>query len=139
MGEKGFTILDIIIVIVIIGILGAVLYPKFSGKEAPSKIAGTEMTIFRFYEAAKSYKTNHGRTDFTNATKANIIADGLIADVKNSFGNVVNVGPKAGDATQIEITTNADNVANAQNIVDRLTAKNYSAAVAGVTVTFTAK
>lgn len=134
--KKGFTILELIIVLVIIGILGAVLYPKFSGKEASSKISATEMDILRLYEAAKAYKSNHGEMDFTNTTKANMISDGLITDKKNSFGNTFTAGPKSGDATTFEVTTTADTTANAKAVADKLAAKNYTASNTTTSISF---
>lgn len=134
--KKGFTILEMIIVLVIIGVLGAVLYPKFAGKEASSKITATEMDVLRFYEAAKAYRSNHGEMDFTNSTKANLIADGLTTDKKNSFGNTFTVGPKTGDAQSIEIVTTVDSTANAKAVADKLAAKNYTATSNTTSITF---
>lgn len=133
--QKGFTILELVIVLVIIGILGAFLYPQFSGKENSSKITSVETETLRWYEAGKSYVSNHGQTDYTNATKANIVSDNLKADNNNAFGKTWTVAAKTGDATKLEVVTNADTAASATAVADKLTAKGYTSTASGTQVT----
>ena len=67
--RKGFTILELVVVLLILSILSGFLYSKFTGREQAAKIAATYSTILRHFEAAKSYTANHGTDgDYTNAT-----------------------------------------------------------------------
>jgi prepilin-type N-terminal cleavage/methylation domain-containing protein len=134
--KKGFTIIELVIVIGIIAIIAAFVYPKMSGRELPAKITSTETQTLRYYEAAKSYVTNHAQTDYTNATKANLLADNLVSsDANNAFGNTFTVGPKTGAVTVLEIKTNTDVATTATALADKLTAKGYTATASGTTVT----
>lgn len=133
--QKGFTILELVVVLLILAVLGAVLYPKMQGRELSSKISGTEMQILRWYETGKAYVTNHSAADFTAATKANLVADGLINDTNNPFGNAYTVGPKTGDATLLEVSCVVDTATTATAIKDKLIAKGYTASTSTTTVT----
>jgi hypothetical protein len=106
-----------------------------SGRELPAKITSTEAQTLRYYEAAKSYVTNHAQNDYTNATKANLVADNLVADNNNAFGNTFTVGPKTGAVTVLEIKTDTDVATTATALADKLTAKGYTATTSGTTVT----
>lgn len=134
-GQKGFTVMELIVVLLILAILGLVMYPKMQGRELSSKISSTEIQILRWYEAAKAYMVNHGTHDFTGATKANLVAEGLIPDASNPFGNAYTVGPKTGDAAQLEVSCTTDTAASATAIKDRLVAKGYTATTAAAVLT----
>lgn len=137
MCDRGFTMLELVIVLVIIGVIGAFLYPNFSNRETAGKITSAETQALRCYEAARAYVSNHGKGDYADATKANIVSDGLWLDHPNAFGNTVSVGPKGGDSTKLEVTTVLDTAGNAAVLVQKLTSKNYIATASGTSVKVT--
>ena len=135
--SKGFTILELVVVLLILSILAGFLYSKFSGREQAAKIASTYSTILRHFEAAKSYTANHGTTDYTNATQANLVADGLIsAGLTNPWGNVFTITTTA---TTFKVATVVDTATTATALQDKLQAQGYTASITTattLTVTF---
>jgi prepilin-type N-terminal cleavage/methylation domain-containing protein len=133
--RRGFTILELVVVLLIISILAGFLYQKFSGREQASKIASTYSTILRHYEAGKSYLANHGTTDFTNATTANLEADGLItAGATNPWGNAFTITTTV---TTFNVATTVDTAATATAIRDQFTAQGYTSGGTGKIVSIT--
>ena len=133
--RRGFTILELVVVLLIISILAGFLYQKFSGREQASKIASTYSSILRHYEAGKSYLANHGTTDFTNATTANLEADGLITvGAKNPWGNTFTITTTA---ATFRVTTIVDKDTTATSLRDQFTAQGYTAGGTGTSVAIT--
>ena len=136
--SKGFTILELVVVLLILSILSGFLYSKFTGREQAAKIAATYSTILRHFEAAKSYTANHGTSgDYTNATQANLVADGLIsAGLTNPWGNVFTITTTA---TTFKVATVVDTATTATALQDKLQAQGYTASITTattLTVTF---
>ena len=52
----GFTLLELLIVIIIIGLLGALLYPKLTGRVGEARQATTKQQIEGFSNALEMYK-----------------------------------------------------------------------------------
>ena len=134
--RKGFTILELVVVLLILSILSGFLYSKFTGREQAAKIAATYSTILRHFEAAKSYTANHGTDgDYTNATQANLEADGLInAGLTNPWTNVFTI---VTTTTTFQVSTVVDTAATATALRDRFTAQGYTSGGTGKTVSIT--
>lgn len=58
--NKGFTIIEILVVIVILGILGTMLVPKFIDKPDEARVTKTHMDIKAIESALKIYKLENG-------------------------------------------------------------------------------
>ncbi len=58
--HKGFTLIEIMIVVVIIGILAALAIPRFRQAALKSKIDEAKVVLKHIYEAAQSYYSQYG-------------------------------------------------------------------------------
>ncbi len=58
--NKGFTIIEILVVIVILGILGTLLVPKFLDKPDEARVTKAALDIKAIESALKIYKLENG-------------------------------------------------------------------------------
>jgi len=68
-GERGFTLVEIVLVIVLIGILAAIIVPKFAGQTDKAKIAASKANIESIRSAIRLYQANNDGA-FPNALAA---------------------------------------------------------------------
>jgi general secretion pathway protein G len=83
--EKGFTLIELIVVIVILGLLAAVVGPKIANKLSQSKDKITKIQITELEGALQYYSFEVGRYPTT--------AEGLEALVRNPGGSEAWKGP----------------------------------------------
>ena len=57
--EKGFTLIELIVVIVIIGILAAIAIPRFMGAQDRARIGACEADVHYMVEAMGLYEPDH--------------------------------------------------------------------------------
>lgn len=128
--SKGFTIFELIVVIAILGILAAVLFPKMMGREASAKIQSIEMDMLRLSEASQAWKANMGLTNYDGLDYDTLGTAGLWSGKKNPWGSdfnitVVDVGSCSKCGVKIDSGTLSDTTIQDQ-LFSRLTAKGYS-------------
>lgn len=103
--KKGFTLIELIVVIAIIGVLAAILVPSMLGYVKKSKIQSANSTASSVYKALNSALTELDEQDADFPTDAdhtidstgfsNFDADAFYSSVKNYFGDVTKI--KAGN------------------------------------------
>jgi general secretion pathway protein G len=59
--QRGFTLIEIMVVVVIIGILGALVVPKLMGKPGEARIIAAKSDIGQIMQALKIYKLDNQR------------------------------------------------------------------------------
>jgi general secretion pathway protein G len=59
--QRGFTLIEIMVVVVIIGILGALVVPKLMGKPGEARITAARADISSLMQALKIYKLDNQR------------------------------------------------------------------------------
>ena len=59
--QRGFTLIEIMVVVVIIGILGALVVPKLLGRTGESRVAAARVDISTLMSALKLYKLDNQR------------------------------------------------------------------------------
>ncbi len=69
-GQKGFTLIELMIVIAIIGILAAIAIPQFSAYRARGYIAATKADVKNCYTAVQAYIADNPSATLTGETIA---------------------------------------------------------------------
>jgi len=59
--RKGFTFIEIMVVVIILGILAAIVLPKFTGRTEQARIKAAESQIQVFSTALDAYELDNGR------------------------------------------------------------------------------
>ncbi len=65
-GSRGFTLIELMVVIVILGILAAVIAPRIIGRTDEAKVTEARVQIKNFETALKLYKLDNGRYPTTD-------------------------------------------------------------------------
>ncbi|TDR70752.1 type II secretion system major pseudopilin GspG [Paludibacterium purpuratum] len=59
--QRGFTLIEIMVVIVILGVLGALIVPKVMGRPDEARIVAAKQDINALMQALKLYRLDNGR------------------------------------------------------------------------------
>ncbi len=96
--KKGFTLIELIIIIIILGILAAVAIPKYMDMSENAKKAVAESVLGSLRGAETITFANYllGNTTTYNLTSiiANVQVDGALVTASGTTGGIITVGSK---------------------------------------------
>ncbi len=103
--KRGFTLVEIILVIIIIGILAAIIVPKFAGQSDKAKIATTKANLNSLRSAVRLWQSDNDGTP--PAALANLVPNYIRAIPEEAITPSTDVGA-ANDGTGGWVYTAAD-------------------------------
>lgn len=96
--QKGFTLVEILIVVVILGILAAIVIPQFTDASSQANKARLETDLQTLRSQIELYKIQHNDkipliADFAGGLTSKTDMDGTINDESGAFGPYMQVIP----------------------------------------------
>ncbi len=101
--KKGFTLVEIMIVVVIIGLLAAMAIPAFNKVRATSQDKAVTNNLRQFASAAQQYMLDEG---VASVSSTNIVGVGLHISVLDQVADETYVLTVATNTTRISTTVN---------------------------------
>ena len=94
--QRGFTLVEIMVVVVIIGILGALVVPKLMGRTGESRITAARVDIATLMQALKLYRLDNQRYPTTEQGLQSLIEKPTAGPAANGWksGGYVEKLPK---------------------------------------------
>jgi general secretion pathway protein G len=93
---RGFTLVEIMVVVVIIGILGALVVPKLLGRTGESRVVAAKVDIASLMQALKLYKLDNQRYPTTEQGLQALVTKPTTGPAPNSWkvGGYIDKLPK---------------------------------------------
>ena len=85
MNNKGFTLLEIIVVVFILGLLAAIVAPKIIGRTDDARIAEAKVQIKNFETALKLFKLDNGSYPSTEQGLAALVEQPVSGQVPQKY------------------------------------------------------
>ena len=98
-GQKGFTLIELMIVIAIIGILAAIAIPQFSAYKARGYMASAISDAKNMYTAVEAWKGDNPGVDPVAETVLPLATATTYTAARASAGNTINVAATTGVVT----------------------------------------
>ncbi|WP_426195482.1 type II secretion system major pseudopilin GspG [Massilia sp. DWR3-1-1] len=93
---RGFTLVEIMVVVVIIGILGALVVPKLMGRTGESRVTAAKVDISTLMQALKLYKLDNQRYPTTEQGLVSLVTKPTAGPAANGWkaGGYIDKLPK---------------------------------------------
>jgi len=82
---KGFTLIELMVVVIILGILAAIVLPKFTGRTEQARIKAAESQIQVFSTALEAYELDNGRYPTTEQGLQALVKKPTIPPIPNNW------------------------------------------------------
>ncbi|ABQ24892.1 type II secretion system major pseudopilin GspG [Geotalea uraniireducens] len=83
--NRGFTLIEIMIVVVILALLAALVAPKIIGRSDDAKIADAKVQIRNFETALKLYKLDNGNFPTTEQGLSALVAKPTVGQIPKNY------------------------------------------------------
>lgn len=108
--QKGFTFIELIVVISILGILALIFMSRTAGKETATKLQATANEVMLLYKACQDWRMVTGSATFSGISLTDLQNKGLWGNKPTPLGGNYTIAVDATDSTKIRIDIPASNL-----------------------------